>query len=393
MKLHEYQAKEVFARYGIPVQRGVVISRPEEIDGVDLRYPIMVKAQVLVGGRGKAGGIKLAQTPAEARQHAQTILGMSIKGEQVHRVLVAEAADIQAEYYLAFTLDREARRLVAIASSAGGIDIEEVARTTPERIAKQHIDPLLGFQAGDAQRLGAAIGLHGERLASFAAIAAALYRLTVEEEAELAEINPLAAVGGDVEGGHAAGGAVGDEASGALLAVDAKLILDDSAAFRHPDRSVNEELTHLERMAREADLAYVELDGDLAIIGNGAGLVMSTLDVVAHFGGRPANFLDVGGGATTENMARAMEIVLRKPGVRALFINIFGGITRCDDIAQAIASHPPRVPVTVRLTGTNEEEGRRILQAAGIHAFIDAEEAAREAIRLAREAEARNARG
>lgn len=368
LKLHEYQAKEVFARYGIPVQRGVVVTRPEEIDGVDLRYPVVVKAQVLVGGRGKAGGIKLAQTPAEARQHAQTILGMSIKGEPVRRLLVAEAADIKAEYYLAFTLDREARRLVAVASASGGIDIEEVARTTPERIAKRHIAPSAGFQLADAQRLGAAIGLRGNELASFAAIAAALYQLTVEEEAELAEINPLAVVGGD------------------LLAVDAKLILDDSATFRHPDRPVNEELTDLERAAREADLAYVELDGDLAIIGNGAGLVMSTLDVVAYFGGRPANFLDVGGGATTQNMVRAMEIVLRKPGITALFINIFGGITRCDDIARAIASHPPRVPVTVRLTGTNEEEGRQILQAAGIHAFIDAEEAAREAVRLAQDA-------
>jgi succinyl-CoA synthetase beta subunit len=385
MKLHEYQAKEVFARYGIPVQRGLVITRPEEIDGLDLRYPVMVKAQVLVGGRGKAGGIKLAQTPAEARQHAQAILRISIKGEPVRRLLVAEAADIKGEYYLAFTLDREARRLVAVASASGGIDIEEVARTTPERIAKRHIDPSAGFQPADARRLGAAIGLRGNELASFAAIAAALYRLTVEEEAELAEINPLAVVGGAARG-DAAGGAVDDDANGTLLAVDAKLILDDSAAFRHPDRPVNEELTDLERMAREADLAYVELDGDLAIIGNGAGLVMSTLDVVAHFGGRPANFLDVGGGATTENMVAALDIVLRKPGITALFINIFGGITRCDDIARAIASHPPRVPVTVRLTGTNEEEGRQILQAAGIHAFIDAEEAAREAVRLAQDA-------
>ncbi len=385
MKLHEFQAKEVFARYGIPVQRGVVVTRPEEIDGLDLRYPVMVKAQVLVGGRGKAGGIKLAQTPAEARQHAQAILRISIKGEPVRRLLVAEAADIKAEYYLAFTLDREARRLVAVASASGGIDIEEVARTTPEHIAKHHIDPSLGFQPADAQRLGAAVGLRGNELASFAAIAAALYRLTVEEEAELAEINPLAVVGSAARG-DAASGAIDDDANGTLLAVDAKLILDDSAAFRHLDRPVNEELTDLERMAREADLAYVELDGDLAIIGNGAGLVMSTLDVVAYFGGRPANFLDVGGGATTENMVAALDIVLRKPGITALFINIFGGITRCDDIARAIASHPPRVPVTVRLTGTNEEEGRQILQAAGIHAFIDAEEAAREAVRLAQDA-------
>lgn len=366
MKLHEYQAKEVFARYGIPVQVGVVISRPEEIDRLDVPYPVVVKAQVLVGGRGKAGGIKLAANPGEARRHAQAILGMSIKGERVTRLLVAEAAKIEKEHYLAFTLDRAAGRLVAIASASGGIDIEEVARTTPERIVKHSVDPSLGFLPFHARELGVAIGLRGDHLTTFAALAATLYRLTVQEEAELAEINPLAV------------------ADGTLVAVDAKLILDDSAAFRHKDRPTNEEMTELERAAREAGLSYVELDGDLAVIGNGAGLVMSTLDVVAHFGGRPANFLDVGGGATTENMTAAMEIVLRKPGVRALFINIFGGITRCDDIARAIAAHPPRVPVAVRLTGTNEEEGRRILEGAAIHAFIDPEEAAQEAVRLAK---------
>ncbi len=366
MKLHEFQAKELFARYGIPTQRGIAISRADEIAGLDLRYPVVVKAQVLVGGRGKAGGIKLAQTPAEAQQHGQAILGMSIKGEVVRRLLVAEAADIQAEYYLAFTLDRQARQMVAIASASGGIDIEEVARTTPERIVKQHIDPFLGFQTFQAQELAVGIGLREKHLTAFAGIAVNLHRLAAQEEAELAEINPLAV------------------AAGTLLAVDAKVILDDSAAFRHPDRPPTEEETELERAARLADLSYVELDGDLAIIGNGAGLVMSTLDVVAQFGGRPANFLDVGGGATTENMAAAMEIALRKPGVRALFINIFGGITRCDDIARAIAARPPRMPIAVRLTGTNEEEGRHILEAAGIHAFVDAEEAAREAVRLAR---------
>ncbi|HEV8338663.1 MAG TPA: ADP-forming succinate--CoA ligase subunit beta [bacterium] len=365
MKLHEYQAKEIFSRYGIPTQRGIVVSWPEEVESLELRYPVVIKAQVLVGGRGKAGGIKLAADAAEARRHAQAILGMSIKGERVTRLLVAEAAQIEKEYYLAFTLDRMARRFVAIASEAGGIDIEEVARGSPERIVKHHVDPMLGFLPFHAREMASAVGLRGERVTAFAAIAAALYRLAVGEEAELAEINPLAL------------------ADGTLLAVDAKLILDDSAAFRHGDRPLNEEMTELERAARDAGLSYVELDGELAIIGNGAGLVMSTLDVVAHFGGRPANFLDVGGGATTENMAAAMGIVLRKPGVRALFINIFGGITRCDDIARAVAASPPSVPVAVRLTGTNEEEGRRILQERGIRAFLDPEEAAREAVRLA----------
>ncbi|MDR7483456.1 MAG: ADP-forming succinate--CoA ligase subunit beta [Armatimonadota bacterium] len=365
MKLHEYQAKELFASYGIPIQRGVVLERPAQIDEAALAYPVVLKAQVLVGGRGKAGGITLASTPAEARERAARILGMEIKGERVRRLLVAEAAEIAAEYYLAFTVDRSARQMVAIGSAAGGIDIEEVARTTPERIVKRHVDPWMGFPPFAARELGRRLGLTGGLLLQFADIAGALWRLCHEMDAELAEINPLAVAGG------------------ALLAVDAKVVIDDNATDRHPTLPRNEELTALEAMARAQDLAYVELDGDIAVIGNGAGLVMSTLDMLAYFGGRPANFLDVGGGATTENMAAAMEIVLRKPGVRALLINIFGGITRCDDIARAIAARPPAVPMSVRLTGTNEEEGRRILQDAGIRAHVDPEAAAREVVQLA----------
>ncbi|MCL6552381.1 MAG: ADP-forming succinate--CoA ligase subunit beta [Firmicutes bacterium] len=368
MKLHEYQAKELFRAYGIPVQRGVVIERPEQVDEVALAYPVVVKAQVLVGGRGKAGGIQLAATPAEARARAQQILDMEIKGERVRRLLVAEAVDIAAEYYLAFTVDRSARQMVAIGSAAGGVDIEEVARTAPERIVKRHVDPWMGFPPFAARELGRRLGLRGKTLLQFAGIATALWRLCHEMDAELAEINPLAVVG---EG---------------LLAVDAKVVIDDNATDRHPDLPRNEELTALEAAARAQDLAYVELDGDIAVIGNGAGLVMATLDMLAHFGGRPANFLDVGGGATTENMAAAMDIALRKPGVRALLVNIFGGITRCDDIARAIAARPPAVPMSVRLTGTNEDEGRRILQAAGVHAHVDPEAAAREAVRLAAQA-------
>ena len=367
MKLHEYQAKELFRAYGIPVQTGVVIDRPEAIDGLGLRYPVVLKAQVLVGGRGKAGGIKLAHTPAEARDRAAAILGMAIKGETVRRLLVAEAAEIAAEHYLAFVVDRSTRGLVAVASSAGGIDIETVAQTTPERIAKAPVDPLLGFPAFQARTLGRRIGLDGALLKEFVAVATALHRLCQGEDAELAEINPLAVV------------------HGRLLAVDAKVIIDDNALFRHPSLPQSEELTALEREARAAGLSYVELDGDIAIIGNGAGLVMATLDMVAHFGGAPANFLDVGGGASEENMRRAIGIVTRKPGIRALFVNIFGGITRCDDIARAIAAAPPPVPMVVRLTGTNEEEGRRILKGAGIDAFVDPEEATRRVVALAAE--------
>jgi len=366
MKFHEFQAKALFRNYEIPVQPGIVIERPEAVAGLALHYPVVLKAQVLVGGRGKAGGIKLAKSPDEARVHAAAILGMLIKGEPVRRLLVAEAVEIEAEYYLALIVDRTARQLVAIASVAGGIDIEEIARQSPEKIVKQPIDPFLGLRPFHARVLGRAIGLSGTALADFVSIATALSRLCRAEDAELAEINPLALVGGR------------------LLAVDAKVIIDDNAVFRHPTLPPNEELTELERTAKASGLSYVELEGDIAIIGNGAGLVMSTLDMVAHFGGRPANFLDVGGGATTENMRQAIEIVVRKSGVRALFINIFGGITRCDDIARGIVSRPAPIGMVVRLTGTNEDEGRKILQEAGIQAYLDPEEAAQRAVELAR---------
>jgi succinyl-CoA synthetase beta subunit len=365
MKLHEFQAKEVFKAYGIPIQKGTVIERADQIDEVALKYPVVLKAQVLVGGRGKAGGIKLAKDATEAQEKARAILGMDIKGEKVKRLLVAEAVDIGAEYYLAFTVDRGERKLVCIGSAAGGIDIEEVARTTPDKIVKFHVPPFVGFQPYNARDFGRRLGFAGEHLNQFTSICNSLARICAEMDADLAEINPLAV------------------ANGALLAVDAKLIIDDNATYRHRDLPKNEELTELESAAKAADLSYVELEGDIAIIGNGAGLVMSTLDMIAHFGGKAANFLDVGGGASAENMTQAMNIVLRKPGVRALFVNIFGGITRCDDIAAAIAANPPKLPMVVRLTGTNENEGRAILQKAGIHAFINPEEAAQEVVKLA----------
>ncbi len=366
MKLHEYQGRALFQTYGIPVPPGVVIERPEDLAELTIHYPVVLKAQVLVGGRGKAGGIKLAKTPAEAKTHAAAMLGITIKTEPVRRLLVAEAVEIRGEYYLALTVDRTARQLVAVASAAGGIDIEDVARQSPAKIAKRPIDPFVRFRPFHARELGRAIGLSATLLADFVTIATALSRLCHTEDAELVEINPLAVVGDR------------------FLAVDAKVILDDNAGFRHAAWPRNEELTDLERTAKASGLSYVELDGDIAIIGNGAGLVMSTLDMVAHFGGRPANFLDVGGGATTENMRQAIEIVGRKPGVRVLLINIFGGITRCDDIARGIISAPASVGMVVRLTGTNEEEGRKILEGAGIHTYLDPEEAARRVVDLAR---------
>ena len=365
MKLHEYQAKEIFARYGLPVQQGTVIDRPEQVAALRLRYPVVVKAQVLVGGRGKAGGVKLAATPPEAEAAARAILGMEIKGERVTRVLVVEAAEIAAEYYLALVTDRNARQVAAVASAAGGVDIETVAQTSPEKIARLLVDPFLGLLPFQARGLGRRLGFVGARLEEFTGIATALYRLYWDEDADLAEINPLA-----LAGGH-------------LLCVDAKLIIDDNALYRHTNLPASEELTPLEREAREHGLSYVELDGDIAVIGNGAGLVMSTLDLLAHFGGRPANFLDVGGGASAEAMQTAIGIVQRKPGVRALFINIFGGITRCDDVARGIIRDRPRIPASIRLTGTNEAEGQRLLREAGIPAGTDPEEGARLAVALA----------
>jgi succinyl-CoA synthetase beta subunit len=368
MKLHEYQAKEVFSRYGLPVQAGVVVDRAEQIAGLALRYPVVIKAQVLVGGRGKAGGVKLAKDAAEAEAHARTILGMDIKGERVRQVLVAPAADIAAEYYLAFVTDRTARRASAVASAAGGVDIEIVARERPQEIATMQVDPFLGYPIFLARALGRRLRLSGPLLEEFARIATILYRLYWAEDAELAEINPLAVQGSE------------------FLCIDAKLVLDDNAGYRHEGRPEASELTPLEQEARSHGLSYVELDGDIAVIGNGAGLVMSTLDLLAHFGGRAANFLDVGGGATPEAMRTALGIVMRKPGIRALFVNIFGGITRCDDVARGIVQDPPRVPASIRLTGTNEEEGQRILRSAGISAGLDADAAAREAVALARAA-------
>ncbi len=368
MKLHEFQAKEIFARYGLPVQPGTVIDRPEQIAGLHLRYPVVVKAQVLVGGRGKAGGVKLAATPREAEAAARAILGMEIKGERVGRVLVVEAAEIAAEYYLALATDRTARRVAAVASASGGVDIETVAQTSPEKIVRIHVDPFLGLLPFQARALGRRLAFTGARLEEFTGIATALYRLCRTEDADLAEINPLALAGGR------------------LLCVDAKLVIDDNALYRHRDLPAFADLTPLEREAREHGLSYVELDGDIAVIGNGAGLVMSTLDLLAHFGGRPANFLDVGGGASAEAMQTALGIVQRKPGVRAGFINIFGGITRCDDVARGIIQNRPRIPVSIRLTGTNEAEGQRLLREAGITAVADPEEGARAAVALAADA-------
>ncbi len=380
MKLHEYQSKRIFAQYGIPVQEGEVATTPQEVRSLteQIGCPVVVKAQVLVGGRGKAGGIKLARTPQEAEEVAARILSLQIKGLPVRKVLVARAAEIQQEIYLGIVVDRAAARPVMMASSEGGVEIEEVARTHPEAIKKVHIDPFVGLRGYQTLWLAKGIGLPPALHRDFGRIAQGLYRSFVECDASLAEINPLAIT-----------------SEGALLALDAKIVLDDNGLFRHPDlaqlRDIDEE-TPSERAAREAGLSFVQLDGDIGCMVNGAGLAMATMDIIQHFGGMPANFLDIGGGARADRVATALRLILADPRVKAILFNIFGGITRCDEVARGIVSVldevRPNLPIVARLVGTNEAEGRQILEGSG-YGIITATtlaEAAQKAVAAARAA-------
>jgi len=354
VKLHEYQSKRLFAAHGVPIPAGDVASTPQEARRVaeELAGAVVVKSQVLVGGRGKAGGIKLAQTPAEAEQVAGEILGLEIKGLPVRKVLIDEAADIQQEIYLGIVVDRTSRRPAMMASSEGGVEIEEVARTHPEAIKRVAIDPFLGLRGYQTRALAKDIGLAGEHFRAFDRIARGLYEAFLACDASLAEINPLVVTG-----------------EGDLLAVDGKMVLDDNALFRHPDlagmRDVDEE-TDAERQAREAGLSYVQLDGEIGCMVNGAGLAMASMDIIKHFGAAPANFLDIGGGAKAERVATALRLILADPNVKAVLFNIFGGITRCDEVAKGILAAfeavKPTVPLVARLVGTNETEGRAILE-------------------------------
>jgi succinyl-CoA synthetase beta subunit len=353
LKLHEYQSKRIFAKHGIPIPNGEVATTPAEAQQIaeQLGKPVVIKSQVLVGGRGKAGGIKVAQNPQDAGQVAGKILGMDIKGLTVNKVLVDEAADIKSEIYLGVVLDRAARRIAIMASSEGGVDIEDVAAQTPEKIITVHAHPFLGLPDYQARNLAYGIGLPREHVSAFAKIAQGLYRAFVDTDASLAEINPLI-VNGENQ----------------LQAVDGKIVLDDSALFRHPDlaemRDPQEE-DESERQAREAGLSYINLDGEIGCMVNGAGLAMTTMDIVKLFGSSPANFLDIGGGAQADKVATALQIILSDTRVNAVLINIFGGITRCDEVAkgllEALAILDTTVPFVVRLVGTNEEEGRQIL--------------------------------
>jgi len=375
VKLHEFQAKQLLARAGIPIPDGHLATTPQEAEAAAraIAAPVAVKAQVHVGGRGKAGGIKVAKTPDEARAAASAILGMDIKGLRVEKVYVERAADVDRELYLGITLDRDRRRPVVMLSTVGGMDIEEVAASQPEKIARGWPSPLLGLLPFEARSLAFTAGVPERQREAVADIARRLYAVYVETDASLVEINPLFV-----------------QKDGSVLAGDAKLDIDDNALFRQPDLAKLKEISpdeEAEEKARALGFSYVQLDGDVGIIGNGAGLVMSTLDAVKLAGGSAANFLDVGGGAKEEVVRSALEIVLANPRVRSVLINIFGGITRGDEVARGVLdvtrAHPPRVPLVIRLSGTEAEAGRKLLEGAPLESRETMDDAAKEAVTLA----------
>src|SRR3989442_2414248 len=358
MDLLEYQGKQLFRAHGIPVPDGRPAATVEEaVEAADeLGYPVVVKAQVLIGGRGKAGGIKVAGDRSEVEAHAGAILGMDIRGLTVHELYVERASEIAEEYYAAILLDRTAKKPMAMLSRMGGMDVEEIAERDPEAIVRLHVDPLEGFQDFHGRRLAFDSKIASDVVRPVGGLLARLYETFVEEDALLVEVNPLL-VTGERE----------------VVALDAKVTIDGNALYRHPDtaafRNPSAEDPQ-ERMAQERGLIYVKLDGNIGILGNGAGLVMSTLDVVAQAGGRPANFLDAGGGSKAEAIVDAVEGILSNPNVRAVLFNIFGGITRCDEVARGLVTAfvqiDAKVPFVVRLDGTNDEEGRRILAEADL---------------------------
>lgn len=363
MDLFEYQARDLFEAHGVPVLAGAVATTANEaqVAAEKIGGKVVVKAQVKIGGRGKAGGVKLAENPADAFEKAQAILGMDIKGHTVHKVMIAAAAPIESEYYLAILLDRAARSFLVMASVSGGMDIEEVAHKTPEKLAKVHIDPNEGISLATALDIVRKGGFPADVENGVADVLVTLWKTFQSSDATLVEVNPLVKT-----------------ADGRIIALDGKVTLDDNAAFRHPDHEalIDHAATNpLEALAKEKDLNYVKLDGEVGVIGNGAGLVMSTLDVVAYagekFGGvKPANFLDIGGGASAQVMADGLSIILGDPAVKSVFVNVFGGITACDAVAngivQALAMLGDKAtkPIVVRLDGNNVNEGRRILNEA-----------------------------
>jgi succinyl-CoA synthetase beta subunit len=376
MNLHEYQAKELFARHGLPVLPGQVAETPEEARDIAAAIGglVVIKAQVLVGGRGKAGGVKLAHSPDEAYERARDILALTIKGLPVRKVLVARAADIQRELYLSILLDRSRKLPLVMLSAEGGVDIEEVARTHPEKIIRRPI-PLDGLRPYQARAMFQPILKDGRLVAQAADVLMKLWKVYRDGDCSLAEINPLAIT-----------------PEGRVVALDAKVILDDNADYRHREwegwRDPEEE-TPGQRLAREKGLSYVKLDGDIGCIVNGAGLAMATMDLVKHYGGEPANFLDIGGSSNPEKVTAALRIITGDSHVRAILFNIFGGITRCDDVAngivQSLEQSPLAVPLVIRLTGTNEDLARKILADHGLTATTSMDEGVRTVIEKAQE--------
>jgi succinyl-CoA synthetase beta subunit len=379
MDLYEYQGKELFRRFGIPVSEGRLATSPEEARKAaeELGGQVVVKAQVLTGGRGKAGGIKLASAPEEAEEHAEGILGMDINGHVVRKLWIESASDIEREYYLSLTFDRGEKKALFMFTKEGGIDIEEVAAERPEALAKLHVDPLEGFQPYQARRLIYRAGIEDEsEQKQLAKIAERLYAAFVGADAMLCEINPLIVT-----------------PDGEVKALDSKFTVDDNALYKHAEIAEMRDLEAYppeERKAREKDVTYVKLDGEVGVLGNGAGLVMSTLDVVALAGGQPANFCDLGGGGDAQGVVDALEIISADPQVKSILFNIFGGITRCDEVARGILQALEQMtigePIVVRLDGTNAEEGRELLRDAApenLHVEPTMLDAAKRAVELA----------
>ncbi len=378
MDLLEYQGKQLFAKHGLEVSPGTVATTVADavIAANEVGYPVVIKAQVLIGGRGKAGGVKLADNETQAQEHAQNILGMDIKGHTVRKLWIEHASDIATEYYASVLLDRSAKQPLVMFSVEGGVDIEEVAEKTPEKLIRRHVDALTGLSADEAVAIATEGGADEDVIEGVADALTALYEVWMTEDATLAEINPLI-VTPDRQ----------------VKALDAKVSLDGNALYRHPENqglSDSENEDPIERRAKEQGVQYVALDGNIGILGNGAGLVMSTLDVVAQAGGSPANFLDAGGGSDAGKVKQAVELILANDGVEAVLFNIFGGITRCDEVARgliaAFAEIKPTVPFVVRLDGTNDVEGRRLLQEAAlpnVYAAKTMNEAAEKVVALA----------
>jgi succinyl-CoA synthetase beta subunit len=376
LKIHEVDARAIFTKFGMPVppSRLVVSADEARAAAAEIGCPVVVKAQVLVGGRGKAGGVKLAATPDEAAAKAQAILGMDIKGITVEKVLVARAVDIAKEFYVGMVIDRRSRKPLMMVSPAGGIDIEEVARTTPEKIIKVVVDPIFGILPFQMRRMTSALSGDKEIAKKVGAILASLYKAFMTVDASLAEINPLVVT-----------------PAGEVWAIDAKINIDDSGLYRHADVAALRDESSEDRgevEAREAGLSFVKLDGTIGCIVNGAGLAMATMDMIKHFGGEPANFLDIGGSSSPDKVLSAMKIILRDGNVKTILINIFGGITRCDDVATGLIEAKKQlgldIPLVVRLTGTNEERAREILKGTALIPAATMEEGVKRAIEAAR---------